>query len=195
MKHTQKKPKSMIQYLCILLFFGILTGILLSYYIEPDEQSFLKQYFIQLKETNTSLFQTYCFSSLVTIFIYLILGTSVLGPFLISFMLFSKGVQVGYSSVLFIQSYAYKGFLGILLTLIPQFIIDMIVLIMIASITIQLSIRIFHCCISIKQLNMRVWIHPFLNGILTVLLFIMLTSYIKATFLQQLALLFQRLIS
>ena len=195
MKHKQKKPKSMIHYLCILLFFGIVTGILLSYYIETDEQSFLKQYFIQLKGQDHSLFQTSCFSYLISFLIYLLLGTSVIGPFLISFLLFSKGVQAGYSSILFIHTYAYKGFLGIILTLIPQFIMDIIVLIMIASITIQLSIRIFHCCISIKQLNIHVWIHPFLNGILTILLFILLSSYIKASLLQQLALLFQRLSS
>lgn len=188
------KNKTILQYLFILIIFGILTGILLSYYIEPSDHTILKTYFIQLNK-NKLLFSQECFQNLIIFLLFLLLSTSVLGPVLISFCLFSKGVQVGYSCILLIQTYAYKGILGIILSLIPRFILDLFVLILITHFTLKIAIQIFYSCISKKNFSLQQRIHPFLNSIITILLMIILTSYIKVTLIQQLSLIFQKLIS
>ena len=60
------------------------------------------------------------------------MGFSLIGIPFISFFIFTKGVQIGLSSSLLILTYEWKGILGIILTIIPQILFDLIAYYMIA---------------------------------------------------------------
>ncbi len=53
-----------------------------------------------------------------------ILSTSLIGTFLIALALFTKGFQIGLTCMMFIYTYQMKGLLGIILTLLPQMILE-----------------------------------------------------------------------
>ena len=195
MKKKQKINRNappVLQYLLILLLFGILTGILLSYFFNNEDKTLLKEYFMQSSEP---LFSNICYEALLVFIQYLVCSTTILGPILISFMFFSRAVQMGFTSILFLHTYGIEGILGILCSLLPSFIVDMSWMILLSSLCIQFSIRIFQCSITIKKLQWKVFIQPFFNSILTIIIMIILASYLKATLFQQLTLLFQKVIT
>lgn len=191
-KNGYFKSKIMNHYLLILLCFGILTGMLLSYYIEGNDQSILKAYFQQPIQPQ---FTNVCFQTFIAFLSLLLCSTTILGPLFISFLIFSKGVQAGFSSLLFMHTYGSKGLLGILLTLIPPFCADIIWIMILGGFCIHFSILLFQCCITIKKIQWKSMIHPFLNTLLSLLLYLIFISYLEVTLFQQLSLLFQEIIT
>ena len=66
------------------------------------------------------------FLSLAILFMIFFSSFSLLGILKVSFLTFTKGVQIGFSCLLFLYTYEIKGILGIIMVLIPQVVFDVL---------------------------------------------------------------------
>ena len=170
LKNFSNKHKNSINFLLILLIFGMITGVLLSRWISSAdvEQSFF-----------TSQFVTNILFMLAIFF----LGFSLAGIPLIGFIVFTKGVQIGFSCVLYVLTYQLKGVLGILLTLIPQILFDLIALFLVSVISTEISYALIQRCLGYSRSDFSLiqLINSRLNVLIVSLLLIFFSAWIKST--------------
>lgn len=121
------------------------------------------------------------FFGILLIIVVFIFGTSLVGIPIISFIVFTKGVQIGFSCALFICSYQLKGLIGIFLTLVPQVIFDLLALYLISASAIQCSMYICYSTTNRERLDLKKLMNSLLNDIFLCFLFVLIGSYLKAT--------------
>ncbi len=121
------------------------------------------------------------FMGILFVIVVFTLGTSIMGIPFISFVVFSKGLQIGFSSALFICTYHMKGIVGILLTLLPQVLFDVLTTYLISASAIQLSMYIIYSCSTRERLSLKKLLNSVLNDILICFLFVFISSYLKST--------------
>lgn len=180
-----QKHQNSSHFLSILLLCGIICGILLSQWIDSSIISSLSstafstilteidrmQFFISQFTTNIAL-------ALLILFF----GFSVIGMPFISFVIFTKGVQLGFSCAMYLITYHLKGMLGIVLTLIPQVLFDALAVFIISILSFELSFELFkRCFLNTKAIQWKQIYDEKSNGILLSLALILLSSLLKAT--------------
>ena len=158
-------------------------GIGGSYLIELENLNQLDVILLPLNNTY-NLYSTFMFQFTIQflfIIAILILGTSIFGTILISFILFTKGFQIGLTCMMFIYTYEMKGILGIILTLIPQVILDILPILIIAIFAIESSNHIMYSCMNGCKLKGMNEINKGLNYSLIAILVALITSFLKVT--------------
>ena len=182
-KHINEHQKT-YSFLSILLVSGIFCGMLLTRWLDKNEIELLSKYLttVPVESQNIkSFFSTQIvFNSIFIVIIYL-LGLSVIGIPFISFVIFSKGVQIGFSCALFWYAYQLKGIIGILMTLFPQIIFDIIAYIIICKTAIELSISILYCLFNSKSLPIVNILNHTLTDLIVSLLLILIATFLKST--------------
>ncbi|MFQ8582731.1 MAG: stage II sporulation protein M [Holdemania massiliensis] len=123
--------------------------------------------------------------SLLQYFIYagvFFLGFSLAGIPLIGFVVFTKGVQIGFR-VFVCLTYQLKGVLGILLTLIPQILFDLIALFLVSVISTEISYALIQRCLGYSRSDFSLihLINSRLNVLIVSLLLIFFSAWIKST--------------
>ena len=121
------------------------------------------------------------FLGIVLIVVVFLFGTSLAGIPIISFIVFSKGVQIGFSCALFVCTYQFKGILGIFLTLVPQVFFDLLALYLISASAIQCSMYICYSTTNRERLDIRKLMNSLLNDIIICFLLVLVGSYLKST--------------
>lgn len=128
-----------------------------------------------------SFFINQFFLGIVLIVVVFLFGTSLAGIPIISFIVFTKGVQIGFSCALFICTYQFKGLLGIFLTLVPQVLFDLLALYLISASAIQCSMYICYSTTNRERLDLKKLMNSMLNDIFICFLLVLAGSYLKAT--------------
>lgn len=175
--------KNQMIFILILLIGGILVGIFGSKLLDMEILNQLDVILIPMNDSY-DLYSTFIFQfslQILYIFIVLILGTSLLGTILISFLLFTKGFQIGLTCMMFIYTYEMKGILGIILTLIPQVIFDMLPIIIIALFSIEMSNRILYTSMNAHKLKLSNELNQGLNYLIYSILTALISSFLKVT--------------
>lgn len=175
--------KNQMIFILILLIGGILVGIFGSKLLDMEILNQLDVILIPMNDSY-DLYSTFIFQfslQILYIFIVLILGTSLLGTILISFLLFTKGFQIGLTCMMFIYTYEMKGILGIILTLIPQVILDMLPIIIIALFSIEMSNRILYTSMNAHKLKLSNELNQGLNYLIYSILTALISSFLKVT--------------
>ena len=116
-------------------------GIILSNYIDVNDIQNLSAYLTTI-DSNVNKYDYFIsqfFLGILFILFVFLLGTSIAGIPIISFVVFTKGLQIGFSCALFVATYQMKGIVGILLTLLPQVVFDLLATFLISASAIQLS--------------------------------------------------------
>ena len=108
-------------------------------------------------------------------------GTSLAGIPIISFIVFTKGVQIGFSCALFLCTYQFKGVLGIILALVPQVLFDVLALYLISASALQCSMYICYSTTNRERLDLKKLMNYLLNDIFICFLLVLAGSYLKAT--------------
>ena len=103
-------------------------GIIVSNYIDVSDIKSLSSYLTTIDSgvDKYDYFVSQFFSGIVFILFVFLLGTSLIGIPIISFIAFTKGMQIGFSCALFVYTYHLKGIAGIIMTLLPQVAMDLI---------------------------------------------------------------------
>lgn len=189
-----KIHKNQLLFILIVLAGGIIVGLIGSTFLEMEN---LNQLDVILLPMNDSfdLYPTFLFQFALQILYIVgivILGTSVIGTILISFLLFTKGFQIGLTCMMFIYTYELKGLLGIVLTLIPQVALEMIPIVIIAIYSIESSNHILYSCLNNHKLKVSKELNKGLNYLLLSIVAVLIASYLKATLIIMLIRFFNR---
>ena len=186
LKNFSDKHKNSINFLLILLIFGMITGVLLSRWISSADVERLSSYLLTTVITSVEP-QSFFTSQFVTNILFMLavffLGFSLAGIPLIGFVVFTKGVQIGFSCVLYVLTYQLKGVLGILLTLIPQILFDLIALFLVSVISTEISYALIQRCLGYSRSDFSLihLINSRLNVLIVSLLLIFFSAWIKST--------------
>lgn len=181
-------------FILIVLSGGIIVGLVGSTFLEMDKLNQLDMILLPMNDA-FDLYPTFLFQfALQVLYIVgiVILGTSLLGTFLISFLLFTKGFQIGLTCMMFIYTYELKGILGIFLTLLPQVALEMIPIVIIAVYSIESSNHILYACLNNHKLKISQEVNKGLNYLLLSIASVLAASYLKATLIVMLIRFFNR---
>lgn len=187
MRYKYKGKRSadfhMLMFFIILLVSGFLIGLVLSGYITLEESDILNSYMsILVKEGNVNnYFVSQFMIGTLSILLVILLGTSLCGVPFISFMIFTKGVQIGFSCALFIITYSFKGILGILIVFIPQIILDVVAFYVVCQYCLHFSMQITTSCLTTTSISLKKKLNKLLNVVLISIVCIFISSYFKAT--------------
>lgn len=178
-----QKYRNVYLFITILMVSGGLAGLLFSMFINVND---ISQFSTYLNSVNSSI-NKYTFflnqfgSGLTFVGIVLLLGSSIVGVPLISFIIFSKGLQIGFSCALFIYTYHLKGIAGILLTLFPQVLFDVGSSFLASACAIQLSLYLMHTSTSKNRIDLRKLLNFILTDICIIFVIVLIGAYVKST--------------
>lgn len=178
-----KKYHNVYLFIAILVGCGILMGIIVSNYIDVSDIKSLSSYLTTIDSgvDKYDYFVSQFFSGIVFILFVFLLGTSLIGIPIISFIAFTKGMQIGFSCALFVYTYHLKGIAGIIMTLLPQVAMDLIATFLISASAIQLSMYIIYSTTNRERLNFKQLGNNVLNDIFICFVIILVGSYLKST--------------
>lgn len=126
------------------------------------------------------MIQTNLASNTFLIISVFFLGLSLPGIPILAFILFSKGMQVGFSCMLYMEVYALKGIAGIILTLIPFVLFELIAFFLLCAVAYEVSLSIWITCFIKKQtLSLKSVLNHFLNYLLISLALILFATFFK----------------
>ena len=178
-----KKYQNVYLYIAILVGCGLCMGIILSNYIDVNDIQNLSAYLTTI-DSNVNKYDYFIsqfFLGILFILFVFLLGTSIAGIPIISFVVFTKGLQIGFSCALFVATYQMKGIVGILLTLLPQVVFDLLATFLISASAIQLSMYIVYSCTNRERLAFRKLFNTVLNDIFICFLIMLVGAYLKST--------------
>lgn len=177
------KYQNVYLYIAILMGFGILMGIVLSNFIDVSDIKHLSSYLttIDAGVDKYDYFVSQFFIGIIFILFVFLLGTSLAGVPIISFVVFTKGLQIGFSCALFVFSYQLKGIAGIFMTLLPQVLFDVSATFLISASAIQLSMYIIYSTTNRERLDFKKLTNSVLNDIFICFLIMLVGSYLKST--------------
>lgn len=178
-----KKYHNVYLFIAILVGCGIVMGIILSNFIDVSDIKNLSSYLTTIDQgvNKYDYFVSQFFTGILFILFVFLLGTSLAGIPIISFIAFTKGLQIGFSCALFVVTYQLKGIIGILITLLPQVLFDLVATFLISASAIQLSMYIIYSTTNRERLDFKKLANNILNDIFICFLIILIGSYLKST--------------
>ncbi|MDE6476003.1 MAG: stage II sporulation protein M, partial [Erysipelotrichaceae bacterium] len=178
-----RKYKNVYLFILILVAAGFCMGIFLSNYIDMNDTTHLSNYLTTVNEgvDKYAYFVNQFFLGILFVIFVFLLGTSIVGIPIVSFIAFTKGIQIGFSCALFVYTYQLKGIIGIVLTLLPQVLFDLLATFLISACAIQLSMYIIYSCTNREKLDLKKLCNSVLNDIFISFIFVLIASYVKAT--------------
>ena len=178
-----RKYRHVYIFISVLVVSGFLVGCYGSRFIESSDIETLSSLLTTIPENVEAYgyFINQFFLGIVLIVVVFLFGTSLAGIPIISFIVFSKGVQIGFSCALFVCTYQFKGILGIFLTLVPQVFFDLLALYLISASAIQCSMYICYSTTNRERLDIRKLMNSLLNDIIICFLLVLVGSYLKST--------------
>jgi len=166
------------RFLCLLLIGGFLCGAILTRWINPNDIKDFSSYFVNVNMSDVEqqdFFFRQFFLSLAILFMIFFSSFSLLGVLKVSFLTFTKGVQIGFSCLLFLYTYEFKGILGILMVLIPQVVLDVLYISILSYGAIDYS---YHLLLYYLRPKSEISFSDLLNQLLTCLLVSALFSFV-----------------
>lgn len=182
-----------LSFLLILFCSGLLCGVLLLNYFNELEISKLSIYLTTLPSADVdkqSFFASQVFINSLFLIAISFLGFALFAIPIIAFIMFTKGVQIGFSCAMYYYIYELNGIVSIVITLIPQVILDLIAFAIVASVAIETSILLIYSTLKKENFHYSVIINKVLTDLLIGLILILLSNFIKSTILIQTATLF-----
>ena len=166
----------------ILLLGGFITGMVLVEQLETSEMNEYISYLFEPMSNKQEYFKIQFTINMITIIAIFLMGFSLLGIPFISFFMFTKGVQIGLSSTLLVLTYEWKGILGIILTIIPQILLDLIAYYMIAIVAYEVSYTLIKAVMKPNNtIRFKKLFSYCMNDLLIASIFIYISCYLKVT--------------
>lgn len=174
-----------IMYLVILFIGGIFCGCLLINYFSYDEITQLSSYLISIPVQNEdarNYFTQQVFLNSCILVILLVVGYSLFAIPLISMLIFTKGMQIGFSCAVYVVMYDIRAIVAIIVLLIPQVIFELLAYILIGISSIETSIVLLQSVSTGVKLSISKLIRCNLNYLIYSLLLILVSFFIKCNF-------------
>lgn len=132
----------------IIYFLSLDNGSLSSIYTNVDK-------YFTVSVTSLNVFIKELFSNIFNVFIIWLFGISVIGIFIVLFLLFSEGFGFGVIASSIIKMYNIKGIVGVFLYLFPCKIIYIFILIILSFRAINFSYKLINFLIFKKDIDIK----------------------------------------
>lgn len=174
----KKKESYSLTFIYLIMIAGFLCGIIISRIVDLSSVTALDSLLVTVNQSSDTYayFVSQFVVGIVFILFIFFLGTSVIGIPAIAFVLFTRGVQIGFSCILFVATYRLKGILGILLALLPQVLLDIIAIVIIAVFSIECSTRLLYCTLNPMKMNAKQYINQGLSHLLLAFVLVLIGS-------------------
>ena len=177
--------KNAYLFFSILLLGGILTGMVLVEQLESTETNYFLSYLLEPMSDRQQFFKIQFTTNILIIISIFLLGFSLIGIPFISFFILTKGVQIGLSCTLLILAYDWKGIIGIILTIIPQVIFDLIAYYMVAIVAYEMSNTFLRVVVKLNvTIRFKKLFSYGMNDLLIASLLVYVSCYVKVTVVQ-----------
>ena len=174
LKNSIHINKNLFVFLLVIVIVGVVSGSIFSAIIDTHDKKmvvdYLTEFFNNVKSGklnyDTSIINTLFFTVGSAIIIWL-LGVSVIGFFIVLFMLFMKAFVLGFSIGSIIINFKLKGILIGTIYAFPHQIINILVFMLLSAYALIVSFKIMKCMTGKKTLDFK----GIMNRYMTVLLF------------------------
>ncbi len=175
--------KNLFVFLLVIVIVGVVAGSLFSIIIDTDDKKmvldYLNSFFDNVKDGklnyDISIVNTLVFTVGFAFAMWL-LGVSVIGFFVVIFMLFMKAFILGFSISSIIASFGFKGVLLALVYAFPHHIINVLVFMLLTAYALIISFKLIKCITSKKPLDLKYIMHRYLVVLGVSIVLLVITS-------------------
>lgn len=175
--------KNLFVFLLVIVIVGVVAGSLFSIIIDTDDKKmvldYLNSFFDNVKDGklnyDISIVNTLVFTVGFALAMWL-LGVSVIGFFVVIFMLFMKAFILGFSISSIIASFGFKGVLLALVYAFPHHIINVLVFMLLTAYALIISFKLIKCITSKKPLDLKHIMHRYLVVLGVSIVLLVITS-------------------
>ena len=185
-----KYDKKYMLILNIIAIAGIITGSIFITILNKQDKTLivdsLNKYFLNIKTSDVSFLTNIKNIGLNNLFFSLfiwIIGISVIGVVLTILFVFFKSFIIGFSISSLIYTYSYKGILLSIIYVFPHMIINILILLFLASYSIKLSSILVKSILKKESVNFKYFINNYLKIFMISLLFTLITTLYESVIL------------
>lgn len=185
-----KYDKKYMLILNIIAIAGIITGSIFITILNKQDKTLivdsLNKYFLNIKTSDVSFLTNIKNIGLNNLFFSLfiwIIGISVIGVVLTILFVFYKAFIIGFSISSLIYTYSYKGILLSIIYVFPHMIINILILLFLASYSIKLSSILVKSILKKESVNFKYFINNYLKIFMISLLFTLITTLYESVIL------------
>ena len=154
--------KNLFVFLLVIVIVGVVAGSIFSTIIDSNDKKmvleYLNSFFENVKQDklnyDTSIVNTLVLTVGFAVVMWL-LGVSIIGFFVVIFMLFMKAFILGFSVSSIITSFGFKGILIALVYAFPHLIINVLVFMLLTAYALIISFKLIKCITSKKPLDLK----------------------------------------
>lgn len=175
--------KNLFVFLLVIVIVGIVSGSLFSAIISTDDKQLVSDYlnsFFNNAEANKLNYDTSIINTLILTIgfalVMWILGISIIGFFIVIFMLFMKAFILGFSISSIIMSFKLKGILLALGYAFPHHIINILVFILLTAYALIVSFKLIKSITSKKPLDFKTIFNRYVTVLIVSAILLTLTS-------------------
>lgn len=175
--------KNLFVFLLVIVIVGIVAGSIFSTIIDSNDKKlvldYLSNFFDNAKDGklnyDTSIINTLVFTVGFALIMW-VLGISIIGFFVVIFMLFMKAFILGFSISSIIASFGFKGILLALVYAFPHHIINILVFMLLTAYALIISYKLIKCITSKKPLDLKRIMHRYMIVLCVSLILLIITS-------------------
>jgi len=177
--------KNLFVFLLVIVIVGVIAGSIFSTIIDSNDKQlvleYLNSFFDNAKDGklnyDTSIINTLVFTVGFALIMW-VLGISIIGFFVVIFMLFMKAFILGFSISSIIASFGFKGVLLAIIYAFPHHIINILVFMLLTAYSLIISYKLIKCITSKKPLDLKHIMHRYIIVLgISVVLFIITSLY------------------
>ncbi len=175
--------KNLFVFLLVIVIVGIVSGSLFSAIISTDDKQLVSDYlnsFFNNAEGDKLNYDTSIINTLILTIgfalVMWILGISIIGFFIVIFMLFMKAFILGFSVSSIIMSFKLKGILLAIGYAFPHHIINILVFILLTAYALIVSFKLIKSITSKKPLDFKTIFNRYITVLVVSIIVLALTS-------------------
>lgn len=175
--------KNLFVFLLVIVIIGIVSGALFAIIIDNNDKelviNYLNNFFNNIEKGNLCFNNSLVNSLLFTVmfgFLIWLLGISVIGFFIVIFMLFIKSFILGFSVGSIIYTFKFKGVLFSLIYIFPHQVINILIFMLLSGYALIISFKIIRCFSSKKVLDFRNIFNRYIRILIFSIIILIFTS-------------------
>jgi len=154
--------KNLFVFLLVIVIVGVVAGSIFSTIIDSSDKTlvldYLNSFFDNAKDGklnyDASIMNTLVFTVGFALLMWF-LGISIIGFFIVIFMLFMKAFILGFSVSSIIAGFGFKGILLALVYAFPHHIINILIFMLLTAYALIISFKLIKCITSKKPLDLK----------------------------------------
>lgn len=183
LRKSIKVNKKLFVFLLVISLIGVIFGSFFVTIINESDKKLITdnigEYIKNIDSNNLnyiSSFKNSILSNMLYVLIIWILGISVIGIPIVIFLVFTKAFVIGFSIGSIILNYKLKGCIISFIYIFPHNIINMILLLYLATYSLCFSIKILESLLLKNSINFRQIMHKYIKVLIITLVGILLTT-------------------